>query len=138
MGVDQAPEGLAADERHVAIEDEDVAREPVQGGKGASNRMPGPALLLLEDRSDAGKTRGPGHLTDGVRLVADDHHDGIGAESAHGRQGVAQQGLSPQFVQYFSPGGAHPGPETRCQNYCTQGSLIAHGRRAYHIPGDPA
>src|SRR5262245_43984502 len=138
VGVDQAPEGLAADEGHVAIEDEHVARESLEGGKGAPDRMTGSALLLLEHGPDTGQTRGLGDPTDVICLVADDDHDGIGAETADRRQRIAEEGLTPQFVQHLGPGGAHPGPQTRGQNYRTKGSLIAHGRRAYHIPAVPA
>src|SRR5262249_9672607 len=63
MGVHQPPQGLAADERHIAIEDEDVAGKRVQGGKGASDRMTGPSLLLLEHGPDTAQTGGPGHRT---------------------------------------------------------------------------
>jgi hypothetical protein len=41
-------------------------------------------------------------------------------------------------VQDLGPGGAHPGPQARRQHYRTQGTLLGHGRRAYHIPRVPA
>src|SRR5207245_11450651 len=74
VGIEQGAERGGADERHVAVEDEDVAREVGEGRRGARDRVAGPDLLRLEDDADVPYPRGAGlgyGGAHGLRLVPD-------------------------------------------------------------------
>src|SRR5207253_10481159 len=78
MGIEQGAERGGADERHVAVEDEDVAREAGEGRRGARDRVAGPALLRLEDDAEVPHPRSAqlGYRgAHSVRLVPDHQRD---------------------------------------------------------------
>ena len=73
-----------------------------------------------------------------IGLMADHHHDRAGAQSPERPQRVVQERPATQLVQHLGTGGLHPRAEASREYNCSYWVLSRHGRRAYHIPRNPA
>ena len=133
VGIEQGAERGGADERHVAVEDEDVAREAGEGRRGARDRVAGPALLRLEDDAEVPHPRSAqlGYRgAHSVRLVPDHQRDPLGLERHQGGEHVADEGAARELVQYLGAPGAHALAQAGGQDDRAERTGNRHGRAA--------
>jgi hypothetical protein len=99
-----APEGLGAEERRVAVEDQRVAVEVREGRPRLEHGVPGAPLLRLEHEAGA-----PGEgLLHGVRVPPGDDDQPGWIQPLGGRQRIVQHGPAGDRMQDLGPVRAHP------------------------------
>lgn len=112
MLLDQGPEGVAGQQRHVAVGHEDGALEVGrQRVEGAFGRPPGALDLVLVGDHGLGVDLGDVRSHE-VTLVADDHGEVLGVDRTGRSDGVPDQGPTPDPVQDLGGRGLHPGAFT--------------------------
>ena len=136
----QRGERVGAQQRHVAVGDEDGAGDAGrQGVEPAAHRVAGAELLLLDGDGDGTgqlvAERGDG-LPNLVATVAENHDEVLGVQLRHGVHRVAQQAASPDRVEDLGDGRAHPGALARGENERGAGPrAVGH---ADQLPGSTA
>ncbi len=105
---DEAGQRLVVQERHVAAQDEHIAREVGYPLEGDLDGSAGARDLVLVDHEDLGRDVEDG-VGDEVAFVADDHEDVRRLQVPRGVQHVPEERSTPDAVQHLRQGGLHPG-----------------------------
>jgi hypothetical protein len=107
-GGEHGVEGLGAHQGRVGVEDEGVAVEAVEGGRGLEDGVGGALLLGLVGKGDGG-VEGMGGGCDGLGAVAGDDDQPVGVEAGGRREGVGKERRAGEGVQHLGAVRAHPG-----------------------------
>src|SRR5690606_38855080 len=99
---------LAGQQRDVAVGDDDDTVELGQLLEGNPDRVPGAELFFLHHRARRGRDLVEVGR-DQVASVPDDHRQMVRFELLGGRDGMAHEGPSGQFMQNLGDGRPHPG-----------------------------
>ena len=112
---DQLLQRLAAQERNVAVEDQDhPVRHPRQRRHRQQHGVTGAPLLgLLDDGDGAGAEAREQRRLDRLVLVAEHRDDGIGAERARELDRITDQRAAEQLVQHLRARRTHARPLPR-------------------------
>ena len=103
VDLDQRPQGLGADERRVAAEDEHQVRAGA-GRLGAAHRVAGAQLFFLDHRGDRVTGQGRAHR---LALVADDHRAAVGTGVRDRVEHVVDHRPKENLVEHLGALGLH-------------------------------
>jgi hypothetical protein len=108
----------------VAVEDQHVAVESLEGGLGLRNCVARPALFFLQDEGRAVYK----DLANAVRVAPDDHHQPLGIQRLRGSERKGEHRPPGERVQDLGETGFHPGPLAGGQNDDRDGRQLCSHR----------
>jgi hypothetical protein len=121
-------EGVAGEQRNVAVRDEDRARQVCRQRLEAALDGAAGALDVVLVGDDEPGIQGGALLDDAVALVADHHADVLGPGLPGGPDRVADQRQATDAVQNLGCRGLHPGALTRGEDDDSSRAGGAHAR----------
>ncbi len=130
VDADHLVKRLPGEKRRVGADDEHVAVEPLECGRGALERVAGPPLILLH--GEFHRRQAAERVLDLLPLVSHHAYDPVGPHLLHGEEHVADHLPPGEGMQDLDEGGLHPRPLPGRQDHGRERRrpLSAHGAPA--------